>query len=70
MPNFEVIARRLDIEQREYPIGYRFRPTREGVVWIVQDVERDGDTLRHVCKLETQDSGNAADTQATSMRDA
>lgn len=60
--NFELIARRDDVEQREYPVGYRFRPTRDGVVWVVQDIERDGDTIRHVCRLESADAGGASIT--------
>jgi hypothetical protein len=61
MPKFELVARRDDVEQREYPIGYRFRPTRDGVVWVVQDVERTDDTVRHVCRLES-DPGEATST--------
>ena len=57
MSKFEVIARRDDVEQREYPVGYRFHPTRDGVVWVVQDVERDGDTVRHLCRLESPGAG-------------
>ena len=52
MTKFEVIARREDVEPREYPVGYRFHATRDGVVWVVQDVEHDGDTVRHLCWLE------------------
>jgi len=28
------------------------RLTRDGVVWVVQDIERDGDVVRHICRLE------------------
>ena len=64
MSKFEVIARRDDVEQREYPVGYRFHPTRDGVVWVVQDVEHDGDTVRHLCRLESPGAGSAATTPA------
>jgi hypothetical protein len=60
MPKFEVIARRNDIEQREYPVGHRFHPTRDGVVWVVQDVEHDGDTVRHLCRLESSEHAASA----------
>jgi hypothetical protein len=60
MPKFEVIARRQDVEEREYPVGYRFHPTRDGVVWVVENVERDGDSVRHLCRVESAASDDTA----------
>jgi predicted type IV restriction endonuclease len=52
MARFEVVAQRSDVEEREYPVGYRFPATKDGVVWVVVDVQHEGDTIRHLCRVE------------------
>ena len=47
----EAIARRTDLADLDYKVGQELRDI-WGISWVVQKVERDGDTVRLLCWLQ------------------